>query len=77
VEYARLDFTDPRTYGPALAGLEQVFLIRPPQIAQARYFRVTDTVQKLLGRPPSRYASSCRTTGKFGLRARFDLARRT
>lgn len=39
VQYVRLDFTDPRTYGPALAGLEQVFLMRPPQIAQARYFR--------------------------------------
>lgn len=40
VEYARLDFTDPGTYEGALEGCGQVFLMRPPQIAQVdRYFR--------------------------------------
>lgn len=33
-EYLRLDFTDPLTFGPALEGVEQIFLLRPPQISQ-------------------------------------------
>lgn len=32
-EYAALDFTNPATFAPALAGTERLFLIRPPQIS--------------------------------------------
>jgi uncharacterized protein YbjT (DUF2867 family) len=34
-----LDFLDPATFGPALAGCKAVFLMRPPQIASGRAFR--------------------------------------
>lgn len=33
-EYVRLDFSDPSSFTAALAGVEQVFLLRPPQISQ-------------------------------------------
>lgn len=35
-EFARLDFLDPATYAPALRGVRRVFLMRPPQLADAR-----------------------------------------
>lgn len=35
-EFARLDFLDPATHGPALSGVRRVFLMRPPQLADAR-----------------------------------------
>ncbi len=34
VEQVRVDFTDPATFGPALAEARQVFLVRPPAIAR-------------------------------------------
>ncbi|MFC4149848.1 SDR family oxidoreductase [Micromonospora mangrovi] len=34
VPAVRLDFGDPRTFDPALAGAEGLFLLRPPQIAR-------------------------------------------
>ncbi|WP_353648735.1 NAD(P)H-binding protein [Nakamurella sp. A5-74] len=33
VEVVRLDFTDPATVGPAVAGVDRVFLMRPPAIS--------------------------------------------
>jgi uncharacterized protein YbjT (DUF2867 family) len=33
VEVVRLDFTDPATAGPALAGVDRLFLLRPPAIS--------------------------------------------
>lgn len=36
VEVVRLDFWDPSTFAPALAGCDGVFLMRPPAIAQVR-----------------------------------------
>jgi uncharacterized protein YbjT (DUF2867 family) len=36
VATVRLDFTDPSTFAGALAGVERVFLIRPPQIADVK-----------------------------------------
>lgn len=36
VAFARFDFTDPSTFGPALAGVRRVFLLRPPQLADVR-----------------------------------------
>jgi uncharacterized protein YbjT (DUF2867 family) len=33
-ERVLLDFTDPGTFGPALSGVAQIFLMRPPQIAR-------------------------------------------
>ena len=32
----RFDFTDPASYGPALRGVKRVFLMRPPQLANAQ-----------------------------------------
>jgi uncharacterized protein YbjT (DUF2867 family) len=32
----RFDFHDPATFGPALDGVDRVFLLRPPQLARAR-----------------------------------------
>ena len=34
---SRFDFLDPSTFGPALRGVNQVFLLRPPQLARARH----------------------------------------
>jgi uncharacterized protein YbjT (DUF2867 family) len=34
----RFDFAAPETFGPALDGVEAVFLLRPPQMAKARDF---------------------------------------
>lgn len=35
----RLDFTNPRTFDPALEGIDRVLLVRPPQLADVtRYF---------------------------------------
>ncbi len=31
------DFLDPSSFGPALRGVDQVFLLRPPQLARARH----------------------------------------
>lgn len=33
VEAVRLDFADPTTFGPAFAGIDRLFLLRPPAIA--------------------------------------------
>lgn len=39
VEAVRLDFTDPETFAPALAGVDRALLVRPPQLADVpRYF---------------------------------------
>ncbi|MFN3596596.1 MAG: SDR family oxidoreductase [Rubricoccaceae bacterium] len=35
-ERVRMDFTDPGSFGPALRGIEGVFLMRPPQIANVK-----------------------------------------
>lgn len=35
-EYVPFDFTQPATFAPALAGIDRLFLIRPPQIADAQ-----------------------------------------
>ena len=43
VEAARLDFADPGTFGPVLAGAGRVFLIRPPAIS-----RVGPTLNRFL-----------------------------
>jgi uncharacterized protein YbjT (DUF2867 family) len=38
--FVTLDFANPATFGPALAGVERVLLVRPPQLADVdRYFR--------------------------------------
>lgn len=34
--FARLDFLDPATFEPALRGVRRVFLMRPPQLADAK-----------------------------------------
>ncbi len=36
-EGVRFDFLDPSTFGPALHGVDRVFLLRPPQLARARH----------------------------------------
>lgn len=36
---ARFDFGDASTYGPALDGVERVFLMRPPHMSKAKAFR--------------------------------------
>jgi uncharacterized protein YbjT (DUF2867 family) len=36
VQAVRLDFLDPSSFGPALQGVRRVFLMRPPQLADAR-----------------------------------------
>jgi len=36
-ESVRFDFLDPSTFGPALRGVDRVFLLRPPQLARARH----------------------------------------
>lgn len=33
----RFDFHDPSTFGPALDGVDRVFLLRPPQLAHAKH----------------------------------------
>ena len=33
----RFDFLDPSTFGPALDGVDRVFLLRPPQLARPRH----------------------------------------
>jgi len=38
VEWIKFDFAEPATYGPALLGVSAVFLIRPPQMADAKAF---------------------------------------
>lgn len=35
-EFAPLDFLNPATFGPALHGVRRVFLMRPPQLADAK-----------------------------------------
>lgn len=35
-EAAAFDFADPRTFGPALEGIERVFLMRPPAVTDIR-----------------------------------------
>ncbi|MEO8395990.1 MAG: SDR family oxidoreductase [Chloroflexota bacterium] len=35
-EYTRFDFVDPQTYGPAFTGIEKIFLIRPPALANVK-----------------------------------------
>lgn len=35
----RFDFEDPASFPPALAGVDRVFLLRPPQLADIRIFR--------------------------------------
>lgn len=35
-EFVRLDFLDPSSFGPALSGVRRVFLMRPPQLADAK-----------------------------------------
>ncbi len=37
VETVLFDFADAKTYGPALAGVERVFLMRPPQITDMEH----------------------------------------
>ena len=32
----RFDFLDPSSFGPALSGVDRVFLLRPPQLVRAR-----------------------------------------
>ena len=40
VQEVRLDFTKPETFGPALAGIDRLLLVRPPALADVdRYFR--------------------------------------
>ncbi len=36
VEVVRLDFADPSTAGPAMAGVDRLFLLRPPAISDVR-----------------------------------------
>lgn len=36
VEAVRLDFADPATFGPAFAGIDRLFLVRPPTIANVK-----------------------------------------
>lgn len=43
VDAVRLDFTDASTFGPALTGVDSVFLVRPPAIA-----RVGPTINRFL-----------------------------
>ncbi len=38
VEARKLDFADPATFGPALEGCDTIFLMRPPQISNAKKF---------------------------------------
>jgi uncharacterized protein YbjT (DUF2867 family) len=38
VSYVHFDFADPTTYRPALTGVERLFLVRPPAIADAKQF---------------------------------------
>lgn len=38
VQAVRLDFEDPGTFAPALDGVQGVFLVRPPQLADIRIF---------------------------------------
>ena len=33
----RFDFLDPSSFGPALRGVDRVFLLRPPQLARPRH----------------------------------------
>jgi uncharacterized protein YbjT (DUF2867 family) len=39
VEIVRFDFTDPETFQAALEGVQRVFLVRPPQMSNARAFK--------------------------------------
>jgi uncharacterized protein YbjT (DUF2867 family) len=38
VEYVPFDFARPETHGPALRGVEKMFLVRPPQISNTRKY---------------------------------------
>lgn len=38
IDTCAFDFTDPATFGPALAGVDRVFLVRPPHMSKAREF---------------------------------------
>ncbi|MDZ4169626.1 MAG: SDR family oxidoreductase [Coriobacteriia bacterium] len=38
IDTCAFDFTDPATFGPALAGVDRVFLVRPPHMAKAAAF---------------------------------------
>lgn len=38
VEYVPFDFARPETYGPALRGVQKVFLVRPPQISNTKRY---------------------------------------
>lgn len=38
VEYVPFDFTRPETYGPALRGVDALFLVRPPAISNTRKY---------------------------------------
>ncbi|MCW5850372.1 MAG: SDR family oxidoreductase [Anaerolineae bacterium] len=40
VESVRFDFGDPATFGPALQGVEKLFLLRPPALADTRRYFV-------------------------------------
>jgi uncharacterized protein YbjT (DUF2867 family) len=49
VEAMRFDFTDPNTYEQTFAGVEKMFLMRPPQIAQVKrdMFPALDAAKRL------------------------------
>lgn len=36
IDYRRFDFADPATHAPAFAGVERLFLVRPPELADVK-----------------------------------------